>query len=55
MNFWDALILLILAGIIALALRAMRGKGKTGGCSCGCSGCAKDCPSRQTEKAKTNG
>ena len=55
MNFWDILILLAMAGIIALALRAMRGKGKTGGCSCGCSGCAKDCPARQEEKAKTNG
>ena len=55
MNFWDILILLILAGVIVLALRTLRGKGKTGGCSCGCSGCGKDCPARQEEKAKTNG
>ena len=55
MNFWDILILLILAGTIALALHAMCGRGKTGGCSCGCSGCTKDCPARQEEKAKTNG
>ena len=55
MNFWDILILLIVAGVIVLALRVMRGKGKTGGCSCGCSGCAKDCAARQEEKSKTNG
>ena len=53
MNFWDILILLILAGVIVLALRTLRGKGKTGGCSCGCGGCAKDCPARQAEKAET--
>ena len=54
MNIWDILILLILAGIIALALRALRGKKRSGGCSCGCAGCAKDCPARRDEKAETN-
>ena len=54
MNIWDILILLILAGIIALALRALRGKKRSGGCSCGCGGCAKDCPARRDEKAETN-
>ena len=54
MNLWDILILLILAGGIALALHVMRGKGRTGGCSCGCSGCAKDCAARREEKEKTN-
>ena len=54
MNIWDILILLALAGGIALALRALRGKKRRGGCSCGCAGCAKDCTARRDEKAETN-
>ena len=54
MNLWDVLILLILAGCVAAALRILRGKKRTGGCSCGCGGCAKDCPARQAEKTETN-
>ena len=55
MNVWDILILLILAGVIVLALRTLRGNSKPGGCSCGCSGCTKDCAARREEKEKTNG
>ena len=55
MNLWDILILLILAGAVTLAVHFMRGKGRTGGCSCGCSGCTKDCAARREEKEKTNG
>ena len=54
MNIWDILILLLVAGAVLAAALVMRGK-KGGRCSCGCSGCAKDCPVRQGEKAKTNG
>ena len=54
MNFWDILILLLIAGGIVLAVRVLRGEKSTGGCSCGCAGCTKDCAARQDEKAKTN-
>ena len=53
MNIWDILILLLIAGAVALALHFLRGK-KRGGCSCGCGGCTKNCPARQEEKPKTN-
>ena len=55
MNLWDILILLLVAGGIALALVFMRRNGRRGGCSCGCDGCGKDCAMRQAEKKKTNG
>ncbi len=54
MNIWDILILLLIGGAVILAARILRGKGKNGGCSCGCGGCVKDCPVREKEKAKTN-
>ena len=54
MNSWDILILLLIAGGIALAVRVLRGKKGTGGCSCGCAGCTKDCSARQDEKTETN-
>ena len=53
MNGWDILILLVVAGGVAAALRILHGKKRTGGCSCGCGGCGKDCPVRQTEKKET--
>ncbi len=46
MNIWDILILAAVAAAIVLALRTLRGKKKSGGCSCGCGGCEKDCPAR---------
>ena len=55
MNFWDILILILVGGAIALALRTLRGKKQSGGCSCGCEGCAKDCPARQEEKKGQTG
>lgn len=54
MNIWDLLILALVAGGIALAVRTLRGKKSAGGCSCGCAGCTKNCAARQDEKAKTN-
>lgn len=54
MNIWDILILLAVAGAAALAVRTLRGKKSSGGCSCGCGGCTKECPSRREENAKTN-
>ncbi len=45
MNGWDLLILLLVAGMVALSLRAMR-KGKAGschGCPGNCAACHKDC------------
>ena len=53
MNLWDILILLVLAGCVAAALQILRGKKRTGKCSCGCGGCTKDCPARQAEKSET--
>lgn len=53
MNIWDILILLAVAAAVGIALRVIRGKKKTGGCSCGCGGCTKDCPSRRGEKTET--
>jgi len=44
MNIWDILILLVVAGMVFLALRAIRGR--KGGCSCGsseCCSCAGGC------------
>ena len=49
MNVWDVLILLAVAGMIALAVRAIRGGKKRGGCGCGCEGCTKSCACRKTE------
>ena len=41
MNVWDILILILLVGAVALAMRKLHRK--RGGCSCGCEGCrAKD-------------
>ena len=51
MNLWDILIIAVIAGITMLALKAMNGKGKSGGCSCGCGGCSKDCSMRKPEKS----
>ena len=49
MNIWDILILLLIGGAIAAAFRILKGKRKSGGCTCGC---GEDCPARR-EKAKT--
>ncbi len=54
MNIWDILILLIIGGAVTLALRTLRGKKKNGGCSCGCGGCAKECPARRQDRKETN-
>lgn len=48
MNIWDILILLLVAGLVFLALRAIR-SGKSGGCHHGsacdhnCAACGKSC------------
>ena len=42
MNLWDILILLLVAAMVLLALRAIR-KGRAGGCHNGCSHCAQSC------------
>lgn len=54
MNIWDILILLLVAFAAVTALRAMRSKKQNGGCSCGCSGCKKECTIRQEENTETN-
>ncbi len=54
MNIWDILILLLIGSAVAAALRILKGKKKSGGCSCGCGGCTKECATRSEEKAKTN-
>ncbi|MBR6165299.1 MAG: FeoB-associated Cys-rich membrane protein [Clostridia bacterium] len=50
MNFWDILILAAVAGLAVLAIRTLRRKNNSGGCSCGCGGCAADCKKRKQEK-----
>lgn len=54
MNIWDILILLLIIGAAAMALRTLRGNRKNGGCTCGCGGCTKECAARQEEKPETN-
>ena len=54
MNFWDILILLLIGGAVAAAVRILKGKKESGGCTCGCGGCAKSCPARLAGKEKTN-
>ncbi|MBR6085321.1 MAG: FeoB-associated Cys-rich membrane protein [Spirochaetales bacterium] len=48
MNFWDILIIFIVAGLILLAFKLARGRKSKGGCGCGCSECPqrKDCNSK---------
>ena len=38
MNIWDILILCAVGAAVVVAVRTLRGKGKQGGCSCGCGG-----------------
>ena len=53
MNIWDILILCAVGAAVAAAVRTLRGKGKQGGCSCGCGGCTKECASRRDPEART--
>ena len=51
MNVWDLLILLAVAGMVLLAVRAIRKGGagschKGAGCGCGCEGCSQSCEKR---------
>lgn len=41
MNLWDILILLAVAAMVLLAVRAMR-NGRSG-CNCGCGSCPENC------------
>lgn len=48
----DLLVLLIIAGMVALAVRTLTGRWRQGkSCGCGCSGCPK--PSRRGGSKKT--
>ena len=54
MNIWDILILLAVAAMLLLAVRAIRGGKagschKGGGCSCGCENCPA-CEKKKNEK-----
>ena len=54
MNIWDILILLAVAAMLLLAVRAVRGGEagschKGGGCSCGCENCPA-CEKKKNEK-----
>ena len=53
LSFLDIVLLLAVAGILALAVRGYRKGRKNGGCSCGSGGCAgcTGCGSGQTECA----
>ncbi len=48
-NGWDIAILAALAAAVALALRRVLRTRKTGGCGCGCEGCARQCKKRNEE------
>ena len=39
MNFWDVLIIAVIAAAVFFAVRAVVKQKKKGQCSCGCSGC----------------
>lgn len=43
MNPIDILLIILIAGAAALALRSVIRKRKNGGCSCGCAGCPSSC------------
>ena len=43
MNAWDIALLAALAVAVALAVRRVVKTRKTGGCGCGCEGCARKC------------
>ena len=47
MNIWDILILLLVAGMVYLAVRAVR-SGKS--CCRDCGGCARKCDCAKTQK-----
>lgn len=48
MNVWDILILLIVAALVYLAVRAMRsGRSR---CGCGCEACGKQCECKNAQK-----
>ena len=46
MNIWDILILALVAGAAALALRHMRGR-KKAGCTGYCGTCGQSCPYKE--------
>ena len=54
MNVWDILILAGILAATAAAFRVLKAKNGRGGCSCGCDGCGKSCPSRRDAADKTN-
>ena len=54
MNPIDILLIILIAGAAAFALRSVIRKRKNGGCSCGCAGCpssCKTCPSQNSMDA----
>ncbi len=48
----DAIIILILLALAALALRSCMRRKKTGGCTGGCSQCTGSCATRPTRKKR---
>ena len=49
MNFWDIVVIIVVAAVLILAFRLYAGIRKKGsGCGCGCDGCSKPCANRQT-------
>ena len=54
MNLWDVLILVLVAAAVFLAWKTLRGKTKSGGCSCGCGGCTQECAACREKQEKTD-
>ena len=52
MNVWDILLILLLAVIVAAAIRHCIRAGKRGGCGCGCDGCGAPCGREQTGRSE---
>ena len=53
MNTVDIILIILLAAAVFFAARKVIKDKKSGkSCSCGCSGCNKDCPARREDGAK---
>lgn len=49
MNITDIILILIIAAALVLAVRSTIKQRRTGGCSCGCSGCNMQCSKKQKQ------